>query len=53
MRRRSPSNSQMAALGFRKVASMRGGMMHWNDARLPIARTLATTPGHGAAIGAG
>lgn len=29
---------QLAALGFRKVASMRGGMMRWNDARLPVVR---------------
>jgi sulfur dioxygenase len=31
---------QLQALGFRKIASMRGGMMRWNDARLPVVRTL-------------
>lgn len=31
----------LAAAGFRKVASMRGGMRTWNEARLPVARTAA------------
>ena len=34
---------QMAAMGFRRVASMRGGMMRWSDARLPVTRTLPAT----------
>ena len=28
-------------MGFSKVASMRGGMMRWNDARLPVERSAA------------
>jgi sulfur dioxygenase len=30
---------ELLSMGFRKVASMRGGMTRWNDARLPVART--------------
>jgi len=29
---------QLSAMGFREIASMRGGMMRWNDARLPVTR---------------
>jgi rhodanese-related sulfurtransferase len=32
---------QLEAMGFSKVASMRGGMMRWNDARLPVERSAA------------
>jgi sulfur dioxygenase len=35
---------QMEAMGFRNVASMRGGMMRWREARLPIARTEPAEP---------
>lgn len=37
----------LRALGFRRVASMRGGMTRWNNARLPVARS-AVTPSRGA-----
>jgi glyoxylase-like metal-dependent hydrolase (beta-lactamase superfamily II)/rhodanese-related sulfurtransferase len=40
---------QLQALGFRKVASMRGGMMRWNDARLPVIRT-AVAPTRAASV---
>lgn len=36
---------QLAGLGFREVASMRGGMMRWNEARLPVARTPVAPAG--------
>lgn len=31
---------ELRALGFAKVASMRGGMTRWNEAKLPVAATL-------------
>jgi rhodanese-related sulfurtransferase len=37
---------EMRALGFKKVASMRGGMTRWNEAHLPVVRrsTDASSP---------
>ncbi len=32
---------QLEAMGFRRVASMRGGMTRWNEAKLPVARSSA------------
>ncbi|MCC7537010.1 MAG: MBL fold metallo-hydrolase [Deltaproteobacteria bacterium] len=34
----------LAAMGFHKVASMRGGMTAWNARRLPVVRGAATGP---------
>ena len=34
---------QMASMGFCRVASMRGGMLRWSDARLPVMRTPPAT----------
>jgi rhodanese-related sulfurtransferase len=27
---------ELRALGFKKIASMRGGMTRWNEAHLPV-----------------
>lgn len=35
----------LRALGFTKVASMRGGMLEWNEKKLPIERTAVTVTG--------
>ncbi len=35
----------LEALGFGSVASMRGGMIAWNQARLPVTRGRASEPG--------
>lgn len=32
---------QLQALGFAKIGSMRGGMIRWNEARLPVVRAAA------------
>jgi rhodanese-related sulfurtransferase len=32
---------ELRALGFEKVASMRGGMTRWNEAKLPMTRVAA------------
>jgi glyoxylase-like metal-dependent hydrolase (beta-lactamase superfamily II)/rhodanese-related sulfurtransferase len=35
---------EMRALGFKKVASMRGGMTRWNESHLPVVRTPSIAP---------
>jgi 3-mercaptopyruvate sulfurtransferase SseA len=36
---------ELRALGFKKIASMRGGMTRWNEAHLPVVRgASASTP---------
>ncbi|MFS8065482.1 MAG: MBL fold metallo-hydrolase [Byssovorax sp.] len=36
---------EMRALGFEKIASMRGGMTRWNEAHLPVTRTSPALQG--------